>query len=97
MRVTLGALRAHFWHTGVTWGVLWRHFVAILACEGDFGWTLGQLWGHLWHMNVPLGPRWGHFGGSLGSLGSHFEIALDHCVFPLGIFKLIFKKHSFSQ
>ena len=75
--MTLGALRAHFWHTRVTWGVLWRHFVAILAHEGDVGWTLGQLWGHLWHMNVPLGPRWGHFGGSLGSLGSHFGASLS--------------------
>ena len=65
-------------------GVLWRHFVAILACEGDFEWTLGQLWGHLWHMNVPLGPLWKHFGVTLKALWGHFG-----CIrMTLGYFRL---------
>ena len=94
-----GVLRAWFWHTRVTLGVLWCHFVVIFGMRSDFGCTLGQLWGHFWHMRVHLGPLWCHSGGTLGSLWKHigatfgiFErlcatlrLLWDHCGVTLGV------------
>ena len=87
MKVTLGALRAHFGHTRVTLGLLWSPFGVHFGMRGDFGWHLGQLWGHFYHMRVPLGPLWRHFGSTLGplwvyssasvSLYDHFGIIVE--------------------
>ena len=100
MRVTLGALRAHFWQTRATLGVLWCYFVMTSGMRGwlwgNFGATFG-IWGCMWGpFGVTLGSLWSHLGVALG-IFEWFCVTLralwDYCGVTLGLWRSNFRKH----